>query len=802
MKDRKYSRLGSLDVSTDAEDASQLSFLMCDNFVNNRKLHVLMKRGGSEYYTLGGDIWGLFGYTTNASSAYLPAYTTVIRHRRDLTVSYFERYDWDEKTFNILPQGEYTSFNIGNLTSSAQIDALCAIAAGRPAKLMSATGEITRLGGDEPFDSPDYVVVSAGTLTAGSYSYCYTFYDSTTGWESSPSPVTDLIEVDGTESITLTNLATDANREGVDKKRIYRTIHTGEAPYLMVAEIDLATTPYPEDNLDDADLGATAPDAGDHDAPPAEAYIVYAHEGRLWIASGSALYYSHPYSGNYYDLEYFSENRKIVYSHTITGLASFKSGGLFVFTPPRFGIHEIVGRTASEFESVPRYPQSGTNFHTSITVEGDYLFYWDDNGPALITTSGEVRSFDKPIKNLLRDALSAEYNINVFVWSAWNSALNQIIFGYSSTSGTGAMWSESGTSIVVPWMDPSTGKVVDWEVTSGQDEPVDTTAPIITNVQVTNIQTTSVVITWTTNEAATGQVEYGETDAYGSETTKNTNLITNHSETVSGLSSGTLYHFKVVSEDAATNEAESADFTFTTLTTGATLWVFEDFSSGVQDAYWSSLQTEALHYTPNTSEIVFVTTPKRVSTHALHYYALAGTDEKIPAQLNKNFSPSVAEFYLEWYEYFVTGYPFAASSQKMVRFGHWAEGEPEHEKQFNLWCQWNNIELGISWHHVDQGIDQGRWPGFGISKFDDWIKFGIWVKLNTYSPQLSDGFIKVWMDDVLIHNHIDINIRGSDSEGYNFMWLGGNYSNIGVGLPNSGHRYIDEIRMYNTKPGG
>jgi hypothetical protein len=93
---------------------------------------------------------------------------------------------------------------------------------------------------------------------------------------------------------------------------------------------------------------------------------------------------------------------------------------------------------------------------------------------------------------------------------------------------------------------------------------VDTTAPAISLVKSDNITGSAASITWTTDEATTSQVEYGLTEEYGSFTTLDTNLATSHSEELTGLKAGKTYHYRVISKDAANNEAVSADNTFTT----------------------------------------------------------------------------------------------------------------------------------------------------------------------------------------------------------------------------------------------
>lgn len=90
-------------------------------------------------------------------------------------------------------------------------------------------------------------------------------------------------------------------------------------------------------------------------------------------------------------------------------------------------------------------------------------------------------------------------------------------------------------------------------------------APSISNVNVGSITQTSAVVTWSTNESSDSQVEYGTTTSYGSTTSvQQTGGVTSHSVTVSGLTKGTTYHFRVISKDSAGNKTTSSDFSFTT----------------------------------------------------------------------------------------------------------------------------------------------------------------------------------------------------------------------------------------------
>ena len=92
----------------------------------------------------------------------------------------------------------------------------------------------------------------------------------------------------------------------------------------------------------------------------------------------------------------------------------------------------------------------------------------------------------------------------------------------------------------------------------------DTTPPVISAMRAVNVGPYGATITWTTNEASDSQVEYGPTTVYARSTARNASLVTSHPQTLSGLTAGTLYHYRVKSQDAAGNLATSGDGTFTT----------------------------------------------------------------------------------------------------------------------------------------------------------------------------------------------------------------------------------------------
>jgi hypothetical protein len=96
--------------------------------------------------------------------------------------------------------------------------------------------------------------------------------------------------------------------------------------------------------------------------------------------------------------------------------------------------------------------------------------------------------------------------------------------------------------------------------------PPDTTPPIISGIGVSSIYSAGAIISWSTNEAASSQVEYGITTAYGSVTPLNSSMTTGHFILLSGLAASTTYHYRVKSSDVGGNPAISSDNTFSTTT--------------------------------------------------------------------------------------------------------------------------------------------------------------------------------------------------------------------------------------------
>jgi peptidoglycan hydrolase-like protein with peptidoglycan-binding domain len=89
--------------------------------------------------------------------------------------------------------------------------------------------------------------------------------------------------------------------------------------------------------------------------------------------------------------------------------------------------------------------------------------------------------------------------------------------------------------------------------------------PVISSIATSSPSGTTETITWTTDEPATSDINYGTSISYSS-ASSSAALVTSHSITLTGLTAATTYHFQVETVDGQSNTATSTDQTFTAST--------------------------------------------------------------------------------------------------------------------------------------------------------------------------------------------------------------------------------------------
>jgi glucose/arabinose dehydrogenase len=147
----------------------------------------------------------------------------------------------------------------------------------------------------------------------------------------------------------------------------------------------------------------------------------------------------------------------------------------------------------------------------------------------------------------------------------------------------------------------------------------DSSPPVISGIVSTPTAGSSTV-SWTTDEPATSQIDYGTTTAYGTSSPLVTTLATSHSQVLTGLSPVTTYHYRLRSSDAAGNTAFSTDATFTTDASGST-FLSDLPTTGSPVNGWGPFERdrsngEAGAADGRTLTIGATTYPKGIGTHA------------------------------------------------------------------------------------------------------------------------------------------------------------------------------------------
>lgn len=343
----------------------------------------------------------------------------------------------------------------------SQIEDVLAVFAGTPAMITEIeSGELQRLGSEAPSTAPTIAAsVGAGSLT-GDYYCAYTYYDPTSGWESSLSPFSSLLTIVA-KNIEWSGLPTTATKKGVTQLRLYRTESSGEQVFYRVATHNLGSATY-TDNV--TLLGSQSAEVGEHDPPPSGAYLGEEYASRFWTTDGgTSLRFSKAFDGDPLNLQYWPDSNEISFNHKITGLRkSERLGGLLVFKAPGYGVDLIRGTSEDTFELVPLYSELGTNYDSSITVYGDDVVFWGEGRPILVRNGNVMPYYSKPLDDKLRQLALADYNVGSYVWSFYHKHYQQVFWGVSALSDEGSAWEELGSGLFSSWEVKSTLLPADW----------------------------------------------------------------------------------------------------------------------------------------------------------------------------------------------------------------------------------------------------------------------------------------------------------------------------------------------------
>jgi Purple acid Phosphatase, N-terminal domain len=196
-----------------------------------------------------------------------------------------------------------------------------------------------------------------------------------------------------------------------------------------------------------------------------------------------------------------------------------------------------------------------------------YLF-----GLIVLMAGSGISCRQVPPSIVLFTATPAEINSgasSTLKWEVTDSTSVAIDQGVGKVAATGSKQLSPSKTIAYTLTATSAGGTITKAVVIYVTEPpppppqADTTPPVIQDISTSSETETGAVITWTTNEPATSDVEYGKETNYGLSVSL-PDLVTEHSVVLSGLEPNTAYHFQVTSTDKSGNKASSEDNIFAT----------------------------------------------------------------------------------------------------------------------------------------------------------------------------------------------------------------------------------------------
>jgi phosphodiesterase/alkaline phosphatase D-like protein len=185
---------------------------------------------------------------------------------------------------------------------------------------------------------------------------------------------------------------------------------------------------------------------------------------------------------------------------------------------------------------------------------------------------------------------------------------------------------------------------------------IDPNPPVITSVAAVSGFGGSASVTWLTNKIATSRVDYGTSPSSLSLNASNTQLVTTHSVTLSGLTLGATYYYRVTSVDSLGNAttwpvASDPPANFI-VTTAATIWPLTATPAVVEDSDSSSVEL-GLKFRSDLAGVIsgvrFHKGPNNTGTHVGKLWTSQGallgsvtfTNETASGWQQANFAPPI-----------------------------------------------------------------------------------------------------------------------------------------------------------------
>jgi len=164
--------------------------------------------------------------------------------------------------------------------------------------------------------------------------------------------------------------------------------------------------------------------------------------------------------------------------------------------------------------------------------------------------------------------------------------------------------------------------------------------------------TTTATITWTTAVPANSQIAYGTTTSYGSISALNSSLVTAHSASLTSLTAGTTYHYRVLSADSTGVLVTGLDNVFTTPAAAISVSVSpttatvasggtEQFTAQVTNTSNTAVTWSATSGTVSTTGLFTAPTVTATTTVTVKATSVADTTKSASATVTVNVATGI-----------------------------------------------------------------------------------------------------------------------------------------------------------------
>ena len=261
--------------------------------------------------------------------------------------------------------------------------------------------QFLRAGLFAPTGAPTIGAGAAGVIPAGNYYGVYTYYDSTTGYESDPSPVSAVWAAGGATQCAWSNLVVGSDAR-MNARRFYRTLVNQTGVYYYVGSDANVGTTFTENTLESA-FGDAA--SYRNARPPGSPVCMELYKERLWVSDGRSLYYSEtglpesmPAANT---LEIAPDD-----GHEIVALLATPDR-LWIFK--RNSIWSVLGSDPTDFEVRLVSPRHGCSApHTVRWIDG--VVYWYGEGDVWASDGSDPVSMGRARVRPLLEAIDPAGN--------------------------------------------------------------------------------------------------------------------------------------------------------------------------------------------------------------------------------------------------------------------------------------------------------------------------------------------------------------------------------------------------------